>query len=94
VPQQWITSEDVKETFYEELERVFDSYPKHNINIMLEISVQPTVVNESAHKIADGNAVIVVNFDSFKSLTIKCTVLSHSMKHGDAAKRASVASYR
>jgi hydroxypyruvate isomerase len=36
-------TDDMKETFYEELEQVFDKFPKCHMKILLEISVPKKV---------------------------------------------------
>jgi exonuclease III len=61
----------VKDSFYEELERIFDKFPKYHINILLgdlnakvgrEEIFKPTIRNESLHEISNDNGVRVVNF--------------------------------
>jgi hypothetical protein len=51
-------SDDVKDSFYEELERVFDKFPKYHMKILLrdfnaklgkEDLFKPTTGNESLH---------------------------------------------
>jgi hypothetical protein len=74
------TTEDktdyVKDSFYEELERIFDKFPKYHMKILLgdlnakvgrENISKPTIGNESLHKISNDNGVRVVNFATFKS---------------------------
>jgi exonuclease III len=57
-------TDDVKDSFYEELERVSDKFPKLNMQILLgdfnakvgrEDSFKPTIGNESLHKIGNDN---------------------------------------
>jgi hypothetical protein len=54
---------DAKDSFYEELERVFDKFPKYHMDILLEdfnatVSrkdiFKPTIGNESLHDISNG----------------------------------------
>jgi hypothetical protein len=77
--------DDVKDSFYEELERVFNKFPKYHMKILLgdfnakvgsEDIFKPTIGNESLHKINNNNGVTVVNFTS-KNLTVKSTMLLH-----------------
>jgi exonuclease III len=53
-------TDDVKDSFYEELERVFDKFPKYHMKILLgdfnakvgkEDILKPTIGNESLHKL-------------------------------------------
>jgi hypothetical protein len=63
--------DDVKDSCYEELEHVFDIFPKYRIKILLEDFnakigrediFKPTIRNESLHEISNDNGVRVVNF--------------------------------
>jgi hypothetical protein len=60
-------SDDVKDSFYEELARVFDQFPRYDMNILLddfnekvgrEDIFKPTIGNESSHKINNDNGVV------------------------------------
>jgi exonuclease III len=60
----------VKVSFYEELERVFDTFPKYHMKIILgdfnakarkEDIFKPTIGNESLHEISNDNGVKLVN---------------------------------
>jgi hypothetical protein len=42
---------------------------------------KPTIRNEGLHKISNDNGVRVVNFDTFKNLTVKSTMFPHSNIH-------------
>jgi hypothetical protein len=53
--------DDIKDRFYEELEQVFDKFPKYHMNILL-------------HEISNDNGVRVVNFATSKNLTVKSTM--------------------
>jgi hypothetical protein len=64
-------TDGVKDSFYEELERVFDKFPKYHMKILLgEFSAKvgrknifkPTIGNESLHEISNDNGVRLVNF--------------------------------
>jgi exonuclease III len=57
-------TDDVKESFYEELERVFDKFPKYHMKILLgdfnakvgkENIFNPKIGNESLHEISNDN---------------------------------------
>jgi exonuclease III len=59
-------TDDVKDSFYEELERVFDKFPKYHIKILLgdfnaklgrEDIFKPTIGNESLHEISNDKLV-------------------------------------
>jgi hypothetical protein len=69
--------DDVKDSFYEELERVFDKFPKYHMKILLgnfsakvgrEDNFKPTIENESLHEISNDNGVRLVNFARVKSM--------------------------
>jgi exonuclease III len=79
-------TDDVKDSFYEELERVFDKFPKYHLKILLgdfnakvgrEDIFKPTIVNESLHEISSDNGVRLVNFATSKNLRVKGTMFSH-----------------
>jgi hypothetical protein len=68
----------MKDSFYEELESVFDKFPKYHIKIVLadfnakvrrEDIFKPTTGNESLHKISNDNGVRVINFATSKNLS-------------------------
>jgi endonuclease/exonuclease/phosphatase family metal-dependent hydrolase len=80
------TSDDVKDSFYEELGRVFDQFPRYDMKILLgdfnakvgrEDIFKPTIGNESSHEISNDNGVRVVNFATSKTLVVKSTVFPH-----------------
>jgi hypothetical protein len=69
---------DMKDSFYEELECVFNKFPKYRMKILLgDFSAKvgmkdifkPTIGNESLHKIDNNNGVRVVNFATSKNLS-------------------------
>jgi hypothetical protein len=69
----------VKGNLYEELERVFDTFPKYHMKIVLgdfnarvgrEHILKSTIVNESLHEISNDNGVGVVNFTTSKRRTV------------------------
>jgi hypothetical protein len=82
-------SGDVKNSFYEELERVFDKFPKYHMKILLgdfnaklsrEAIFNPTIGNESLHEISN-NGVRLVNFAASKNLRVKSTMFPHRKIH-------------
>jgi hypothetical protein len=81
---------DVKDSFYEELEFVFDKFPKYHMKILLgdfnakigrkEI-FKPQIGNESLHEINNDNGVRLVNFATSKNLSVKSTMFPHRNIH-------------
>jgi hypothetical protein len=76
----------VKDSLYEELEHVFDKFPKYHMKILLgdfnaevgrENIFKPTIGNESLHKISNDNEVRLVNFATSKILRVKSTMFPH-----------------
>jgi len=66
-----VKSIDSKDSFYEELEQVFDHFPKYHMKILLgdfnakverENIFKPTTGNESLHQDSNDNGVRIVNF--------------------------------
>jgi hypothetical protein len=56
--------DDAKDSFYEELERIFDKFPKYHMKILLgdfngkvgrDDTFKPTIGSESLHKISNDN---------------------------------------
>jgi exonuclease III len=77
------TSDDIKDSFYEELGCVFDQFPRYNMIILLgdfnakvgrEDIFKPTNGNESSYEISNDNGVSVVNFATSKNLVVKSTM--------------------
>jgi hypothetical protein len=73
---------DLKDSFYEESEQVFDHFPKSYAKIVLgdfnaklgtEDIFKPTTGNESLHEDSNDNGVRVVNFATSKNLVVKST---------------------
>jgi hypothetical protein len=74
------------DSFYEELGRVFDQFPRYDMKILLgdfnakvgrEDIFKPTMGNESSHEISNDNGVRVVNFATSKYLVVKSTMFPH-----------------
>jgi hypothetical protein len=82
--------DDTKDSFYEELEGVFDQFPKYHMKILLgdfiakvrrEDIFKPRIGNESFHETSDDNGVRVVNFATSKNLVVKSTMFPHRKIH-------------
>jgi hypothetical protein len=82
--------DDVKGNFCEELERMFDKFPKCNMKILLgdfivKVGRQDffklTIRNESLHKISNDNGVRLVNFATSKNLRVKSSMFPHHIIH-------------
>jgi hypothetical protein len=84
--------DDIKDRFYEELEHVFDKFPKYHMKILLgdfsakvgreDTSIfKPMIGNESFHKISNDNGVRVVNFATSKKHMIKSIMFPHCNIH-------------
>jgi exonuclease III len=76
-------TDDVKDSFYEEVECVFDKFPKYHMEILLgdfsakvgkEDIFKPTIGNESLHEIRNENGVRLVNFATSKTSESKYDV--------------------
>jgi len=73
-------SDDSKDSFYEELEQVFDNFPKCQMKVILrdckaklgrENVFKPRIGNESLHQDSNKNGVRIVKFATSKSLVVK-----------------------
>jgi hypothetical protein len=82
--------DDIKDSFYEELEQVFHQFPRYHMKILLgdfnakvgrEDSFKPIIGNESLHEASNGNRVRVVNFATSKNLIVKSTTFPHHDIH-------------
>jgi uncharacterized membrane protein len=70
---------------YEELECVFDKFPKYHLKMLLDFNAKigrknifkPTTGNESLHEISTDNGARVVNFATSKNLMVKSTTFQH-----------------
>jgi hypothetical protein len=81
---------DIKNSFYEELEQVFDQLPRYYMKILLgdlnakvgrEDIFKPIIGNESVHEASNVNGVRVVNFATSKNLNVKSTTFPHCDIH-------------
>jgi hypothetical protein len=77
--------DDTKDSFYEELEGVFDQFPKYHMKILLEdfntkMGIEdifkPTIRNKSLHETSNDNWVRAVNCH-IKNLVVKSTMFPH-----------------
>jgi hypothetical protein len=84
------TSDDIKDSFYEEQGCVFDQFPGYNMKILLgdfnanvgrEDIFKPTIGNESSHEISNDNGVIVVHIATAKNLVVITTMFPHRSIH-------------
>jgi hypothetical protein len=73
-------------SFYEELEQVFDHFPKYHMKILLgdfnakvgrENIFKPTIGNESLHQDSNDNGVRIINFATSKNLVLNSTMFQH-----------------
>jgi hypothetical protein len=79
-------TDDVKDSFYEELEHVFDRFPKYHMKILYakvgrEDIFKAKIWNESLQKISNDNGVISVKFATSKSLRVKNMIFPHCNIH-------------
>jgi endonuclease/exonuclease/phosphatase family metal-dependent hydrolase len=83
-------TDDVKDSFYEEVERVFDKFPKYHMKIQLgdfnakvsrEDIFKPTIGKERLHEYSNDNGVRLVNFATSKNLRVKSTMFPHCNIH-------------
>ncbi|PNF43306.1 hypothetical protein B7P43_G14457 [Cryptotermes secundus] len=81
---------DIKHRFCEELEHVFDKFPKYPLKILLrdfnakvgkEDIFKPTIGNEGLHETSNDNGVRVVNFATSNKLTVRSTMFPHRNIH-------------
>jgi hypothetical protein len=72
-------TDGMKDGFYEELEHIFNKFPKYHMKILLgDFSAKvgrknifkPTIGNERLHKISNDNGVRVVNFATSKNFIV------------------------
>jgi hypothetical protein len=76
---------DMKGSLYEELNCMFDKFPKYYTKMLLgdfnakvgrEDIFKPPTENENIHVISNDNGVRLVNFAMSKNLNVKSTMLS------------------
>jgi exonuclease III len=80
--------DDIKGSFYKELEQVFDQFPRYNMKILVgdfnakvgrEDIFKPIIGNESLHEASNDNRIRVVNFATSKNLIVKSTFPHHDI---------------
>jgi exonuclease III len=78
--------DDIKDSFYEELEQVFDQFHRYHMKILMgdfsakvgrEDIFKPIISNRSLHEASNDNGVRVVNFATLKYLIVKSTTFLH-----------------
>ena len=83
-------SDESKDSFYEELEQVFDHFPKYHMKMSLgDISAKvgrenifkPTIGQESLHQDSNDNGVILINIATSKNLVVNSTMFPHRNIH-------------
>jgi hydroxypyruvate isomerase len=82
--------DDSKDSFYEELEQVFDHFTRYHIKILLEDFntkverqniFKPTIGNKSLQQNSNDNRVRMVYFATSKNLVAKSTMFPHRKIH-------------
>jgi exonuclease III len=84
------TDDDIKDSFYEKLQQVFDQFPRYHMKILLgdfnakvgrEDIFKPIIGNESLHEASNDNRIRAVNFATSKNLIVKSTTFPHRDIH-------------
>jgi hypothetical protein len=82
--------DDIKESFYEELEQVFDQFSRYHMKILLGDFVakvgkedirKPIIGNESLHEVSNDNGISVVSFATSENSIFKSTTFPHHDIH-------------
>jgi hypothetical protein len=82
--------DDVTDSFYEELGRVFDQFLRDDMNILLydcnakvgrENIFKPTIGNDGLHEISNDHGVRVVNLATSKNFVVKSTMFPRRKIH-------------
>jgi exonuclease III len=82
--------DDIKDNFCEELEQVFEEFPRYHMKILLgdfnakvgrEDIFKPIIGNENLHEASNDNGVRLVNFATSKNLIVKSTTFPHRDIH-------------
>jgi hypothetical protein len=82
--------DDIKNTFYEELERAYRNFPKHDINVLLRDLIEKvgreyifklTMGNEVKHETSNDNVIRVVNFTTYENLVVKSIMFPRRDTH-------------
>jgi hypothetical protein len=81
---------DVKDSFYEEIGRVFYQFPRYDTKILLgdfdaklarPDIFKATIGNECSHEISNDNGVRAMKLATSKNLLVKSTMFPHSSIH-------------
>jgi hypothetical protein len=81
---------DVKDSFYGDLGRVCDQFPRYDIKILLgdfnaeagrENILKTSIGNESLHEISNDNGIRIVNFRISKNFVLRSTMFPHRKIH-------------
>jgi hypothetical protein len=81
---------NIKDSFYKELEQVFDQFPRYHMKILVgdfngkvgrEDIFKPLIGNDSLYEASNDNGVRVVKLATSKNLTVKSTILPHHDTH-------------
>jgi hypothetical protein len=82
--------DDIKDSFYEELEQVFGQFPRYHKKIFLrdfnakvgrEDILKSIIGNEILLEASNDNGVRVVHFATLKNLNVKSTTFPHHVIH-------------
>jgi hypothetical protein len=82
--------DESKDSFYVELEQVFDHFPKYHTKMLLgdfnakvgrENIFKPTIGEKSLHQDSNDNGFRLVNFATSNNLAVKSTVFRHRNIH-------------
>jgi hypothetical protein len=80
----------IRDSFYEEVEQVFDQFPRYHMEILLgdfnakvgrEDIFKPIIGNESLHETSNDNRVQIVNLATSENLIVKSTTFPHHIIH-------------
>ena len=83
-------SDESKDSFNEELEQVFDHFPKYHMKMLLrdfnakvgrENIFKPTIGQDSLHQEINDNGVRLVNFATSQNLVVNSTMFHHRNIH-------------
>jgi len=82
--------DDIKSTFYDRIEQIYDHLPSHAIIIVLgdfnakigkEIIYRPTIGKESLHEVSNDNGLWIINFANAKNLIVASTYFPRKNIH-------------
>jgi hypothetical protein len=82
--------DDIKDSLYEELEQVFDQFPRYHMKILLgdfdakvgrENIFKLIIGNDILHEGSNGNSIRAVSFATLKNLIVQSTTSPHHNIH-------------